>query len=64
MKNFKLKARIIEKFGTQADFARLIGMQEQRISRFIHGRTMPNEAERQQISRRLGVAQGEIFSTN
>lgn len=36
--NRVLKARIIEHFGTQADFSRAAKMRESTISRIIHGR--------------------------
>ena len=64
MSNRKLKARIIEQFGSQTDFARLLGLSEDRLSKIIHGRITPNDAERQQISRRLGVKQVELFPQN
>jgi plasmid maintenance system antidote protein VapI len=46
MSNLKLKAKIIERFGTQADFARVTGLKEDRISRFINGRNLPTEEEK------------------
>ena len=36
--NLKLKAKIIEKYGTQADFAPVINTDESLISKFIRGR--------------------------
>ena len=36
--NKKLKARIIDKFGTQADFAQAMRVDESIISRVLHGR--------------------------
>ena len=36
--NKKLKAKIIEKYGTQADFAPVINTDESLISKFIRGR--------------------------
>ena len=36
--NRKLKARIIEKFGTQADFAQAVKIDETVVSRVVRGR--------------------------
>ena len=36
--NTKLKAKIIEKYGTQADFAQVIAADESIISRVVRGR--------------------------
>jgi hypothetical protein len=36
--NTKLKAKIIEKYGTQADFAQVIATDESIISRVVRGR--------------------------
>jgi transcriptional regulator with XRE-family HTH domain len=59
--NYILKARIIERFGSQVDFARLLGISEDRLSRVIHGRIMPKENERDLIARKLGVPMTELF---
>jgi transcriptional regulator with XRE-family HTH domain len=59
--NLHLKARIIERYRTQADFARLCGIREERLSRFITGRSVPKEHEREIICQKLGVAADEIF---
>jgi len=36
--NTKLKARIVELFGSQADFAQALGCHESRISQIVRGR--------------------------
>jgi hypothetical protein len=59
--NRKLKAKIIEVYGTQVDFARLINWSEDRVSRVIHGRVIPGEDEKRLISRKLGVPPGDLF---
>jgi transcriptional regulator with XRE-family HTH domain len=61
-KNFKLKARIVEKYGTQVDFAVLVGISQDRLSKFIHGRSRPNPLEARRIAKKLGVSQGELFA--
>lgn len=59
-----LKAKIIERIGTQTDFARLVGLSEDRLSKIICGRLSPRESERQLIARKLGVPESEIFPTS
>lgn len=56
-----LKAKIIRRVGTQSDFARMIGLSEDRLSKIICGRQIPRESERQMISRKLGVPESELF---
>jgi hypothetical protein len=63
MKNFRLKGRIIEKFGCQYDFARLVGISEDRLSKLIHGRLTPHETEKQVIAQKLGADPEELFQT-
>jgi DNA-binding transcriptional regulator YdaS (Cro superfamily) len=59
--NRLLKARIIERFGNQTDFARLLGISEDRLSKWIHGRLTPGEPEQDLIAKKLGIPTGEIF---
>ena len=61
MKNYSLKAKIIEKFGTQYEFSEILGIREDRLSKLIHGRIAPNAKERQTIPEKLGVSEGEIW---
>jgi hypothetical protein len=61
MPNFELKALIIRKFGSQVVFSRVVGLAEDRVSRFIHGRTTPTDEEKRNIARKLGVSTDEIF---
>lgn len=45
--NVKLKAKIIEQFGSRVDFARALKINEQTISRVIRGREgLPEEAQK------------------
>jgi transcriptional regulator with XRE-family HTH domain len=44
--NKKLKAKIVEVYGTQADFAQVAGMDESLVSRILRGRR-PLDAEGQ-----------------
>jgi len=60
--NNELKAQIIRKFSTITAFARAIGAREDRVSKIIHGRTIPTADERVLICEKLGVRESEIFS--
>ena len=57
----QLKARIYGKFRTQFDLAKSAEISEGRLSRIIHGRTIPTEQERQKIATLLDLAVGELF---
>lgn len=60
-RNLLLKIKIIERFRTQADFARIVGLSEDRLSRLIHGRVKPREAEQKVIAKKLGIEIEQIF---
>ncbi len=60
--NIELKAQIIRKFTTITAFARAIGAREDRVSKIIHGRSVPTAEERLLICEKLGVPECEIFS--
>jgi DNA-binding Xre family transcriptional regulator len=59
--NRNLKARIIQCFGNQTDFARLLQISEDRLSKIVHGRVTPREPEREAICKKLGATPSEIF---
>ena len=61
MSNLLLKARIIECFGRQTDFAKVLGISEDRLSKLIHGRLKPKEGEQEIIARELGRKIEELF---
>lgn len=52
--NKKLKARIFDQYGTQADFAQKIGVQESFVSRIIRGRRSLSPEELKRWSKALG----------
>ena len=59
--NLKLKAKIIEQFGSQVDFARALKVHEQTISRVIRGREgLPEEAQKQ-WAKKLSCDVKEVF---
>ncbi len=60
--NFLLKTRIIEKFGTQVDFAQEIKVSETLVSKIIRGRRTL-DSERQLIwAKALGCNPKELFA--
>ena len=61
MRNWELKIAIIRKFGTQTEFAREVGLREDRISRIIQGRMYPTEYDKEIISAKLGKKKEELF---
>ena len=59
--NKKLKAKIIEKYGTQADFAPVIDTDESLISKIVRGRrTLPVEKQ-VEWAEALGSTPRELF---
>lgn len=59
--NLKLKAKIIEKYGTQADFAPVIDIDESLISKIVRGRrTLPVEKQ-VEWAEALGSTPRELF---
>ena len=60
--NKKLKAKIVEKFGTQADFAQAIKIDETIVSRVVRGRrTLTPEAQKT-WGRALSCDLKEVFA--
>ncbi len=53
--NFKLKALIVEKFGSQCAAARVLGLSEPKLSRIIRGWEIPGDQERRAFSREFGA---------
>lgn len=60
-KYFKLKLRIIERFGTQADFAQAVGAHESLVSRIICGRRVLNEKDQKKWASILKCKPEELF---
>ena len=60
--NKKLKAKIIEKYGTQADFAQAIKTDETIISRIIRGRRTLNPEVQLVWAKALGCKPKDIFA--
>lgn len=52
--NKKLKAKIFEEFGSQADFAAAMKLDESVISRVVNGRRSLSQEDRKKWSRVLG----------
>jgi plasmid maintenance system antidote protein VapI len=60
--NKKLKAKIIEKFGTQAEFAQAIKTDETIISRIIRGRRTLDSDKQFIWAKALGCKPKDIFA--
>ena len=54
MTNWNLKSLIVEKFGTQADFAIKVGRQQSFISEVLRGRKKLSEEEQKVWAEHLG----------
>jgi len=59
--NRKLKARIIEHFGTQADFAQTLDVDESLISRVVRGRRELSPEQKQEWAKHLESDPDEVF---
>ena len=60
--NRTLRARIVERFGTQADFAHIIRATEPVVSRVVRGRKELPPEQQEKWARALGVTVEEIFA--
>jgi transcriptional regulator with XRE-family HTH domain len=58
-----LKLKILEHFKYQADFAQLVKLREERLSRIVNGRVSPSDRERQRIAEALGIPEKELFQS-
>ena len=59
--NMKLKLEIIEKFGSQADFALAANLDEPYVSRVVNGRRSLTDAQRKHWARLLSTTTAKIF---
>ena len=59
--NIKLKLRILERFGCQADFAQTVGARESFVSRVVRGRREPGPEVKEAWAKALGCSIAEIF---
>jgi len=59
--NRKLKAKIIENFESQANFAQIIKTDESIISRVVRGRRVLSPETQERWALALGVKRKEIF---
>ena len=57
-----LKAKIVERFGTQADFAEAIDTDESIISRIIRGRRQLDSEKQSIWAKALGCKTKDIFA--
>jgi DNA-binding XRE family transcriptional regulator len=59
--NLKLKAKIVEKYCTQGDFAKEVGISEAFISRIVRQRVTPKEDTKEKIARGLNCKTQDLF---
>jgi transcriptional regulator with XRE-family HTH domain len=62
--NKRLKARIIERYGTQADFSVAIKTDETIVSRVIRGRRMLDPKTQEKWAHKLGSTVAELFGND
>jgi plasmid maintenance system antidote protein VapI len=60
--NKKLKAKIVEEFGTQADFSLNLGVDESTVSRVIRARRVLTSVEIEKWAEALGMSREELKS--
>jgi transcriptional regulator with XRE-family HTH domain len=60
--NRKLKGRIIELFGTQADFAEAMKEDESIVSRIVRGRRRPDDEQMKKWAAALDRKPEQLFS--
>lgn len=59
--NKKLKGKIVEVFGSQADFAMKIGEDETYVSRVIHGRRELDQKKQARWAKALRTTKEDLF---
>ena len=59
--NLRLKARILERFGSQFRFSRAVGMSEDRLSKIIRKRRVPSPKEAEEMAKLPGASSGQLF---
>ncbi len=59
--NKKLKGKIVEVYGTQADFAQKIKKDESYVSRVVRGRRNITESEQDSWAGLLGYSRRDLF---
>lgn len=59
--NYRLKALIIEHYGSQVDFAEELGQREETISRVVRGRQTLPDKEKQRWAQMLGATPEALF---
>jgi transcriptional regulator with XRE-family HTH domain len=62
--NRKLKAKIVEHFGTQADFAQAVKIDETVVSRVVRGRRILQAEIQKQWADALQTKTCELFGSN
>ena len=61
MKNLRLKGKIVEKFGSQTDFATVLKLKESYVSYIVRGRRKLDPGSQAEWASRLGCKVSDIF---
>jgi plasmid maintenance system antidote protein VapI len=59
--NLNLKAEVVRKFQTQANFARTLGIRESLVSGVVRGRQNLTDDEKKQWAKALGFSPAKLF---
>jgi DNA-binding XRE family transcriptional regulator len=59
--NIQLKVKILEKFHTQADFAKAVGVSETVLSRIIRNRKEADSLTQEKLAQKLGCKSFDLF---
>lgn len=62
--NWKLKSQIVEKYGTQADFAQAVGEDDSFISRIVRGRRKLSPDKAEAWSKLLDLAREDLLDNS
>ena len=59
--NRKLKAKIVERFGSQSEFAQVLGVRDPYVSRVVNGRDRLSESGKSLWASVLNCEKADIF---
>jgi len=59
--NWKIKKRMVEKFGSQVDFAEAVGISETLVSKVVRGRRQLDPAQKAKWAEILGCQPEDVF---
>ena len=59
--NVALKVKILEKYTTQSDFASVVGIRQDNLSKVINGRLTPKTEQKVAMAEALGCKVEDLF---